>query len=239
VIPAASTPCFLLAFGRASAFAATAPLAASGAVPKLVRASLGLVLTFVVATHMAHVGACGARPSGLAFATNAAVGFSFGIAASAVAAAASAAGSMIDAAMASQALGREAVLGGSGGPFARIFALGFALAFFATGSMAYLCRRFVDASSAVPATPSIAHVADLAKASTEAALAIAAPAICAQVLATIVAAFVARAAPRINGLMLASPAASALVLIGLFAAAPEVLAHLAALARAASNISVP
>ena len=231
--------CFFSAFARASAFAVTAPLAASGAVPKTVRASLALVLMMVVATRFVHDGSCDQSSNGVSFAANAIVGFSFGIAASALAAAASAAGTLIDAAMAAQAIGREVVLGGSGGPIARVFALGFAFAFFATGSMTHLCGRFVEMSGALPAMPTIANAGELAMASTKAALDIAAPAICAQVLATIVTAFIARAAPRVNGLMLASPAAAALVLLGLLSAAPVVLAHLAALARAASDVAVP
>jgi flagellar biosynthesis protein FliR len=229
----------MVAFVRAAAFAATAPLAGSGVVPKIVRGALALVLTPAIAATAACPRFAGGADLWPACIENAVVGLAFGVTASAVAAAATAAGGLADAAIASQAVGREAVFGGESGPIARLYALGFALAFFATGSMTHLCARFVEASSGLVVAPTVLGAAALARFSLESSLGIAAPSIAAQLLATSIAAFVARAAPRINGMMLASPASAAIVLLALFAASAETLVRMGALARAASSFSVP
>jgi flagellar biosynthesis protein FliR len=84
--------------------------------------------------------------------------------------------------------------------------------FLSTGAMTHLCSRLVDASSSAVHVMSAGGAVALVSESFEASLDIAAPAIAAQFIATLATAMAARAAPRINGLMLASPAATVAVL---------------------------
>ena len=224
---------WIAAFARASAFAATAPLAGSGAVPNTVRAALALTLTYAVAAHL------GGRPFQgtveAAFIENAVVGAAFGIGAAGLAAAAASAGSIVDGILASRIVGREPVFGGAAGPFSHLYSLGFATAFIGSGAMTRVCERFAAASSATVFTPTINGAAALGRASLESALDIAAPAILAQLLGTIVAAVAARAAPRINGLALSSPLVTVLLLLMLLAGVPATFAKLVALARIAGH----
>jgi len=229
----------LAALARSMAFVATVPLAGSGAVPKTVRAALALILTPLVAARMPESPATGVGNVVLSCAGAAAAGAALGLGASIIASAAAAAGGMIDAAMASQAVGREAVFGGGGGPFGRLYALGFAWAFAASGALTALCARFVDASAAVWWMPSRSDALLAIRPCVEAALVLAAPAIVAQFVATAIAATVARVAPRVNGMMLASPASTALILLVLLAAAPVTLARFSQLAFATGSVRMP
>lgn len=231
-VSAASLASLALAFARSSAFAATVPVAGSGAVPRTVRAALALGLVPAVLPGI------GAQPSAsfAACAREALIGAAFGLAAAVVAAAASAAGALVDSSLALRPSGRESVFGGMEGPFGRLFSLAFAMAFVATGALTHECTRFAGASSAA-FDASLRGAAALARASFETSLDLAAPAIAAQFAATIVAAIAARAAPRINGLMLASPLASAMVLVAMVCGAPATMRALAELARRAASAS--
>lgn len=230
MIHAAPPEVWAVAFARACAFSATAPLAGSGGVPKALRVVLALALTPAVLPHV-----LAGDSWQLAALENALIGCSFGIAAAAVAAAGAGAGSLVDGVLASKVIDREAVFGGDGGPFARLFALAFAGVFLASGAMTNMCERFTSASSDVLLVPTLHGAASLARASFSAALALAAPALVAQCLGTVIAAAAARAAPRINGLMLSSPVVAVLLLMSMLAAAPSTLTHLIALARAAAS----
>lgn len=196
---------------RAGAFAATVPVAGSGAVPRIVRGTLALALVPALAANIEH------QPphasSIIDFAREAIIGAAFGLAAAVVAAAAAAAGSLMDAALAMRPTGRDSIFGDVEGPLGRLFSLAYATAFLSTGAMTYLCGRFVAASSSTQIAASTRGMIHLVRASVETSLDIAAPAIVAQIFATLIAAIAARAAPRINGLFLASPLASALVLV--------------------------
>ena len=230
---------WLVAFARSSAFAATVPLGGSGAIPAASRAVLALVLTPAIVPHASIAGASTTldpAAAGLAIAGALGVGAAFGLSAAMVAAAASSAGSIIDATLASTTVvGREAVFGGGGGPFARLYSLAFAAAFFGSGAMTHLCERFVTASSDAAIAPTARGAVALVRACFDASIGLAAPAIVAQLLGTVVAAATSRAAPRVNGLMLSSPLVSTLLLLSLIAAAPSTLAFAAALARAAAS----
>jgi len=198
---------WIAAFVRASAFAATAPIAGSGAVPRIVRGALALTIVPALVERLP-------RDRGLAgWPEQAIVGAAFGVAAAMVAAAVSAAGSVIDSSMAMRPFGRDSVFGGQQGPFGRLYSLAFAALFLSTGAMMHLCSRLVDASSSAVHVMSVRGAEALVAESFEASLDIAAPAIAAQLIATLATAMAARAAPRINGLMLASPAATAAVLV--------------------------
>src|SRR4029077_16862385 len=125
----------------------------------------------------------------------------------------SAAGSVIDSSMAMRPFGRDSVFGGQQGPLGRLYPLAFAAIFLSTGAMTHLCSRLVDASTSAAHVMSIRGAVALVAESFETSLDIAAPAIAAQLIATLATATAARAAPRINGLMLASPAATLAVLV--------------------------
>lgn len=196
----------IAAFVRSSAFAATMPIAGSGAVPRIVRGALALTLTPAVDARL-QTGKIAPNVTEELF-----TGIIFGVTASIIAAAASAAGSLIDASMAMRPFRPESIFGGPQGPIGRIYSLAFAMLFFASGAMTHLCSRFVEASSATRLMTAHGVIA-LATTSFEASLDLAAPSIAAQLLATVASATAARAAPRINGLMLASPASTVAVLL--------------------------
>lgn len=230
-----ATAAWIAAFARSSAFAATVPFGGSGSIPKALRAVLAISLTPAIVAHVSMFRQSGSP--GAAFAGEALVGAAFGLSAALIAAAATAAGSLIDAALASTAvIGRESVFGAEGGPIARLYALAFGAAFLGSGAMTHLCERFVTASSDAAIAPTAQGAVALVRACCDASIALAAPAIVAQVLGTIVAAASARAAPRVNGLMLSSPLITALALASLLAASPSTFERLIALARAAASM---
>jgi flagellar biosynthesis protein FliR len=206
------------------------PIAGSGAVPRVVRGALALTLTPAVHARLHAGNASPQLPEELL------TGVMFGITASIVAAAASAAGSLIDSSIAMRPFGLERVFGGPQGPFGRIYSLALAMLFFASGAMTHLCSRFVDASSGTHLTSARGLIA-LVTTSFEASLDLAGPCIAAQLIATIGSATVARVAPRINGFMLASPAATTAVLVVLLAGIVPAFHALIALAMLAASAS--
>jgi len=170
-------------------------------------------------------------------ADNALVGLAFGLGASVVANAAASAGGLIDATATSAVASQEPIFGSSGGPFARLYALAFSIAFLSSGAFIHVCSTFVRASSdAVWASGFLnPHgVIAVIRSSTVAAIELAGPALAAQCFGTIVAAVVARAASRINGMMLASPLVTGLVLASTCIAAPITISRLLTLAAAAA-----
>lgn len=230
---AAAVATWTAALARSSAFAATAPLAGSGAMPRALRVALALSLTPAVEARIAGVPG---QDSATSWFDNALIGIAFGLAAALVASAASAAGSLFDAALVSKSIGGEAVLGGEGGPFTRLFALAFASAFLGTGAMTQMCERFVTASSDAALAPTGQGAVNLIRACCAAAIALASPALLAQLLGTLVAAAAARAAPRVNGLMLSSPLITTLLLSSVVVAAPATFARIITLARDAAFV---
>lgn len=219
------------AFARASAFAATAPIAGSGAVPRIVRGALALTLAPAVIASARHGESVTTWPEGLV------VGATFGVTAAVVASAASAAGSLIDSSMTMRPFGHDSIFGGEQGPLGRVLSLAFATVFLSTGAMTHLCSRFVEASSSTGHVMSAYGAVALVTASFDASLDIAAPSIAAQLIATLASATAARVAPRLNGLMLASPAATAAVLVVVLAAVVPVFRALTALASLAASAS--
>ena len=232
--PSIETGIWTAAFARAASFAATAPLAGSGAVPRAVRAVLAISLTPAIARHLLNDAM--RDPASAGWLDNALIGAAFGVAASAAAAAVGSAGAIVDGALTSKIVGGDTSSSGSGGPFSHLFALAFASAFIGTGALTHMCERFVAASSGASLVPSALGAIALARSCVSAALALAAPAIVAQLVGTIVAGMTARAAPRINGLMLLSPIASALVLLSMLAAVEPTAAHIIEAARDAGSV---
>ncbi|HET9342604.1 MAG TPA: flagellar biosynthetic protein FliR [Candidatus Eremiobacteraceae bacterium] len=220
---------WIAAFVRASAFAATAPIVGSGAVPRIVRGGLALTIVPVLAERLPHDRGLAAWPE------QAIVGAAFGVAAAMVAAAVSAAGSVIDSSMATRPFGRDSIFGGQQGPLGRLYSLAFAAIFLSSGAMTHLCSRLVDASSSAMHVMSVRGAATLVAESFEASLDIVAPAIAAQLIATLATAMAARAAPRINGLMLASPAATMAVLVVVLAGVAPAFRGLARVAWSSAS----
>lgn len=207
------------------------PIAGSGAVPRIVRGALALALTPAVNARLLASETTPHLPEELF------TGVIFGVTASIIAAAASAAGSLIDASMAMRPFGAESVFGGPQGPLGRIYSLAFAMLFVASGAMTHLCSHFVEASSAARLMSAHGAVA-LVTTSFEASLDLAAPSIAAQLIATVASATAARAAPRINGLMLSSPASTVAVLLVVLAGIAPALHALITLALRAASASL-
>ncbi len=226
-------PAWLYAFARAAAFSATAPLVRARGVPAPLRPALAIALMAAVAAR--EPASAEARFDIMRCATEALIGVAFGGAASIVAAAASVAGSMIDATLSAHALDREPLFGAGDGPFARLYGLAFAWSLLATGAFTQLCARFATASAAVSIRGDLPSLVSLVRLSTEAALSLAAPAIVGQMTATLIAAAVARAAPRVNGLVLASPLTTCVVLLTLLGGLSQTLPFLVRLASAAAS----
>jgi len=228
---------YFLALVRSSAFAATVPIAGSGAIPAIVRGAIALSLVLPVAQHVPRASA--ADPvSIIACIENALVGASFGLAASVVASAAAAAGGIIDTVVASQAIGREPVFGGGNGPFGRLYALAFAVLFMNSGAMTHCCERFAAASASLELPLTLHGIAALFTAASRSAVGLASPAIAAQLLGSAVASVAGRAAPRINAMMLTSPMTFSVVLLSLIAAASVTIARLWSLARLSAAASL-
>lgn len=220
---------WIAAFVRASAFAVTAPIVGSGAVPRVVRGALALTIAPVLVERLPRDRDLAAWPE------HAIVGAAFGIAAAMVAAAVSAAGSVIDSSMAMRPFGRDSVFGGQQGPLGRLYSLAFAAIFLASGAMTQMCSRLADASPSAIPVMSVRGAVALVAASFDASLDIAAPAIAAQLIATLAIATSTRAAPRINGLMLASPAATVAVLAVVLAGVAPALRELVAVASLSAS----
>ncbi|MBC5824903.1 MAG: flagellar biosynthetic protein FliR [Candidatus Eremiobacteraeota bacterium] len=221
-----------LAAARGASFAATVPLAGSGAVPKIVRASLTIAIVPALAAR--NTAAHSYEPGTLLLAALAASlsGAAFGLAASVVFGAAEAAGGLVDGALAWPVAGFDKLSGANAGTFGKLFPLAFACAFFSSGAFTALIARFAAAASAVPQNVFSLHAAlALGHCCIDAALALGGPAIFAQCLGTLLAATVARVAPKINGMFLSTPLCAGLVLVALLVGAPALMPAFLALAE--------
>jgi len=198
-----------VAFAQAASFAATFGMFPPAAVPGSVRAALAILLIPLLVAHRttdAHT------PSTFVSAIVAAilVGAGYGLSASIMAAAARAAGSLIDNAFAG-GLFAQGIFEGVG-PLSRLYSIAFVLVFLTTGAYTRLIAAFVSESVALHdfhlgwAALTLAHSCMLA------GLALAGPALFAQVFAALLSGAVARVAPHINGLLLNAPLSSALAL---------------------------
>jgi len=204
-----------------AAFAATLPLAASLAVPRIVRAGFALGLAALTLAHGAPpADCCDLASIAMVSLASALSGAAFGLTASIIASAASAAGSLFDAALAPSPAGVDTIFGGSAGPAGRLFPLGFAVALCSSGGLTRLIERFVSDGWIHSTANLAAHIAAaLGRSCIDAALAIAWPAVCAACVATAAAGLIGRLAPRANALFLTAPIATALTLVALVSAA--------------------
>jgi type III secretory pathway component EscT len=159
-------------------------------------------------------------------------GAAVGLCATIAAGAAAAAGGLIDAAVASQPGPARDVFGESG-PVGLLCSSLFGWLFFggAFDKLAAVCITADDKTIGVSA------IAALAGACAQTALAVAGPAIAAQAFAAIIAAGIARMAPRVNGMFLGAPIAATLVIASLIAGGGMLIGALADIARRAAAAS--
>jgi type III secretory pathway component EscT len=224
---APSSVALALGFARTAAFAASMPLGRVRAVPRIVRVVLAICLAPVAAAARS----ASTPPMhdwtaiGVAAVSAALQGAAVGLCATIVAGAAAAAGGLIDSALASQPAPQRDVFGESG-PVGSACTAAFGW-FFLGGAFTRLIDVCVSAEHQLM---SVRAIAALAGACTQTALAAAGPAIVAQAFAAVVAAGVARMAPRVNGMFLAAPIASLLVIASLLAGGGTLLYALAAMA---------
>jgi type III secretory pathway component EscT len=225
-----------LGFARTAAFAASMPLGRSRAVPRIVRVVLAFSLAPIAAGARSTDTAMLHDLSAIAAAALSAAlqGAAIGLCATIAAGAAAAAGGLIDAALASQPAPLRDVFGESG-PVGSICTAAFGWLFF--GGPFTLLVDFCIATD--HQFVSVRAIAALAGACMQTALSAAGPAIVAQAFATVVAAGIARMAPRVNGMFLGAPIASALVIASRIAGGGALLYALAAMAWRTGFVGAP
>jgi flagellar biosynthesis protein FliR len=230
------------AFCGSAALIATMPVIGTGPVPPIVRAALALAITPLLGGHDATHPMRVAHSQWLAdFLTSAPrlvlTGAGIGLSATLIAGAAVAAGGALDIALGSPPTGGGRFFGPSPGPFALLYATGFGLAMLAGGGAVDLIRVFADVAraSAEPALRPPA-VSALTSAGLQAALALAAPAIFAQMISTLAAAAMSRVAPRSNALLFATAMASILIVVVVLSSATGFLPALADLSSRCAEL---
>jgi flagellar biosynthesis protein FliR len=232
-------PAFAVGFAKAAAFAAAMPLGRARSVPRVARGAIAIALAPLFAAHVAHaVAEDDLAALARAALLNALQGAAVGLCATVVAGAAAAAGELFDTAVASQTIPVRDVFGDSG-PVAGLSAILFGWFLMDTGGF----ERLVSSCIAGPGEPPhIRTIAILGTTFLQIALSAGAPALAAQAFSTIVAALIARVAPRINSLFLGAPIASLLTMCalviggGALVAAISVIAWRAATAPSALSL---
>ena len=200
-----------LAIGLAAcaALAATLPLIAARAVPSPVRAAFAIVVAPLAATHVHPVGS---SPTDVAFAACSAAlaGATIGLSAAIVAGVAAAAGALFDVAIAASPAGFDASSRDNHGPLATLLSLAFAGVMISSGAFTRLIAGALEMLAHVNAYGRNAgFVFALGRVIFGWAIGLAFPMIAAYALSSLVAAITARAAPRINGMLLAPALSSA------------------------------
>lgn len=211
-------------FAACAALAATLPLIGARTIPSPVRAALALVLAPLAALHI-HVightameiarGACGATIAGA----------TIGLSAAIVASTAASIGSLFDVAIAASPVGIDMPSGENHGPFATLVPLGFGATMLSSGAFTWLvvsALMTLDHASAYGRDASF--VTALGRLVYGWAIALAFPMIGAYGLSSLIAAASARAAPKINGMLLAPALSSAVALTLALAAVPVIFA---------------
>jgi type III secretory pathway component EscT len=199
------------AVSEAVTFAATVPMPSSGATVRIARGGLTFVLVPVLmqSSHASPSAMEGAISGGV-------IGAALGLGAVIALSAASAAGAMAGAALQWSPLPeRDTVTG----PVGFLYQLGFATVFLGSGGFEAVVLALARADQALPgALFTLRGIAGLISVATRDCLFLAAPALGAQALATVVAGLFARAAPQVGGLFLTSPLVSAAVGMALLVA---------------------
>ena len=224
-------------FAACAAVAATLPLAGARTVPGIVRAAFAIVLAPLAGLHV-HAMSQVSPLSIAAEACGAAVGGAMlGLSAAILAGAAASAGALFDIAIAASPAGTDRVPDQGAGPFATLLPLGFGVMMFSSGAFTWLvagvlatfdlARADVHTSNAVVALGRLMYGT---------AIALAFPLISAYGLSSLLAAVAARAAPKINGMLLAPSAGSVLALMMALASVPAVMAALHRLAELTARI---
>ncbi len=197
---------------QACTFAATLPLAAGGSTMRVARAGLALALVpILLAAHESRP----AAPLFEAVASGALIGAAFGLSASVVCGAVSAAGSLIDSSLMWAPFADRA---GTGGALAYLYQVAFILVLLQTGGFNAIVNIFARATLQLPLhIATLSGILSLGEAALKESLVLAAPALLAQTLASLLAGILARAAPQVNGMLVSAPIICAAVGLALVA----------------------
>lgn len=192
---------------------------------RVVRAGLALVLIPILLT------ARESRPAGTfeAIASGAFIGAAFGLSATVASGAVTAAGSLIDAGLMWAPLADRAAAGGA---IAYLYQVAFSLVFLQSGGFNAVVNVFARASSHLPLhIATLSGILSLGGAALKESLILAAPALLAQMLASLFAGLLARAAPHINGILMSAPLICASVGLALLAGSSALFMHCTAMVR--------
>ncbi len=193
---------------------------------RVVRAGLALALIpILLAAHEPRLPA----PLFEAVASGALIGAAFGLSATVVSGAVSAAGSLIDAGLMWAPFSDRA---GAGGPLAYLYQVVFTLLLLQTGGFNAIVKIFARATSQLPLhVATLSGILSLGEAALKESLVLAAPALLAQTLASLLAGVLARAAPHVNGMFVSAPIICAGVGLALVAGSSVLFIHLSEIVR--------
>jgi type III secretory pathway component EscT len=207
------------AVAEAASLASTLPLGAGGNMVHIVRAAIALVLVPVFLAVQQPGSFEPMLPSVL---HGAMIGAALGLGATVVFGAVVGAGSTIDAALMWSPLPDRAA---GSSPIAFLYQTAFITAFFASGGFTSIVNTAAHASAHFPVRlETLKGVETLGKLSLAASVTLAAPALLAQTLASVVAGIAARAAPQVGSMMLSAPLICGAVALALLVGA-SVLFH--------------
>lgn len=192
------------------------------------RAVLSIVLIPILVSH----GSSGHNSALIAAISGGLSGAALGLAASLIAGAASAAGALVDAGLTWAPLADRSV---GGGAFAHLYQLGFALVLLQSGGLTALVGAVARASPHLH-LGSLVSI-ELARNMFAWCLQLAAPALLSQVIASLLAGIVSRAAPAINGMLMSAPLVSAAVLLAVAGGSVAIEPLLLGLVRASVSAS--
>jgi len=211
---------FVAGFAACAALVTTLPVVGARSVPSIVRAALAIALAPLAAAHVHAAVNNPASHVAIEACVAALGGATMGLCAAIVAGAAASAGALLDVAIAASPAGADRA-SGSSGPFAMLLTLGFGVVLLSSGGLTWLLSSFVALfDTANGHAHAAALVVALGRVAYDAAIAAALPLLGACGVSSLVAAAAARAAPRINGMLLAPALSSPLALAVALAAVP-------------------
>lgn len=225
-------------FAACAALSATLPLVGARTVPVIVRAAFAITVGPIAALHAHVAGQDSALGIAIEACTAAIVGASLGLSAAVVAGAAASAGALFDIAIIASPAGADRAPDQGAGLFATILPLGFGVAMLSSGAFTWLVTGALTTFDLAGAhVHSLNAVVALGRLLYSAVIALALPLIGAYGLSSLVAAVAARAAPKINGMLLAPSAGSAVALMMALAGVPASMAAFHRLSELAARIA--
>jgi type III secretory pathway component EscT len=230
-------PAFVLALAGSTAFAATLPLAGARHVPGIVRGALALSIAPLAANTATTDVAWTAMAGGVAIPAciAAAVGTSVGLTASIIAGSAASAGALFDQALAGGPSNSNDASQQNSGPFSMLLPLVAANAWCSSGALAWFVAGFAGHFTALAIHISSAGAAGAIRTAFHLTLALSLPPVFAHAVATLIAGFAARVAPRVNGMLLTPAIASPLALIVAIVGVPATFALMRQMAAIAAR----